>query len=184
MVNTLLRPIVGVVAFGLLSLTLSVSGQAQTDTVSLQAELLKDWTGLKEAMHKIAAEMPADKYGFKPTAGQQSFGERVVHVATTNVYFVSLLGGNATKPTIDSKATSKEAALKAMDDSFDYGTAVLKQQTDQILLQSVANAPKFMGPSSRARMFAFLAGHTWDLYGQMVVYLRLNGLVPPASQKM
>jgi hypothetical protein len=41
-----------------------------------------------------------------------------------------------------------------------------------------------MGPSSRARIFAFLSGHTWDLYGQMVVYLRLNNLVPPASQKM
>jgi uncharacterized damage-inducible protein DinB len=134
-------------------------------------------------MHKIAAEMPADKYGFKPTPGQQSFGERTVHVATTNVYFFSLLGGNATKPTIDAKATTKEAALKALDDSFDYGIAVLKQQTDQSLLQSVASAPKFMGPSSRARVVAFTAGHTWDMYGQMAVYLRLNGQVPPASQQ-
>ena len=48
----------------------------------------------------------------------------------------------------------------------------------------MASAPKFMGPSSRARIIAFLAGHTWDIYGQMAVYLRLNGQVPPASQKM
>jgi uncharacterized damage-inducible protein DinB len=183
MAKTLLRTIMGVFAFGLL--TLSTSGQvhAQMDGVSLQAELLKDWTGLKDTMHKIAAEMPADKYGFKPTPAQQSFGERTVHVATTNVYFLSLLGGNATKPTIDAKATSKEAALKALDDSFDYGIAILKQQTDQSLLQSVASAPKFMGPSSRARIIAFTAGHTWDMYGQMAVYLRLNGQVPPASQQ-
>jgi len=180
--NTMLRSMLGVFVFGFLSL--SALGQAQTENVSLQTELLKDWTGLKDTMHKIAAEMPPDKYSFKPTPEQQTFGERTVHVATTNVYFLSLLGGTATKPTIDPKATSKDAALKALDESFDYGTAILKQQTDQALMQSVAAAPKFMGSSSRARLIAFLAGHTWDIYGQMAVYLRLNGRVPPASQKM
>jgi len=180
--KTLLRTIVGVFLFG--SLPLSAFGQAQPEKVSLQAELLKDWVALKDTMHKIAAEMPADKYGFKPTPEQQTFGERTVHVATANVYFLGLFGGSATKPTIDPKATSKEAALKALDDSFDYGTAILKQQTDQTLLLAVASPPKFMGPSSGARIIAFLTGHTWDIYGQMVVYLRLNGRVPPASQKM
>jgi len=181
--NTMLRSIVvGVFVFGFLSL--SAFGQTPTANASLQAELLKDWTGLKDTMHKIAADMPADKYSFKATEAEETFGERTVHVAATNVYFLGLLGGSATKPAVDPKATSKEAALKALDDSFDYGTAILKQQTDQTLMQSVASAPKFMGPSSRARIFAFLAGHTWDIYGQMVVYLRLNGRVPPASQKM
>lgn len=51
-------------------------------------------------------------------------------------------------------------------------------------MQPVASPPKFMGPSSRARIISFLVGHTWDIYGQMAVYLRLNGRVPPASQKM
>jgi uncharacterized damage-inducible protein DinB len=180
--NTIFRTIVAVFVFGFLSL--SSPGQAQTAQVSLQAELLKDWIGLKDTMHKIAAEMPADKYGFKPTPGQESFGERTVHVATTNVYFMSLFGGTAAKPTIDPKATGKDAALKALDDSFDYGAQVLKQQTDQTLMQSLASAPKFMGPSSGARIISFLTGHTWDIYGQMAVYLRLNGHVPPASQKM
>jgi uncharacterized damage-inducible protein DinB len=101
------------------------------------------------------------------------------------VYFLSLLGGTAVpKPTIDPKATTKDAAIKALDDSFDYGAALLKQQTDQTLLQAVASPPKFLGPSSRTRIITFLVGHTWDIYGQMVVYLRLNGHVPPASQKM
>ena len=63
--KTMLRAIVGVFVFGFLSL--SALGQAQTANVSLQSELLNDWIGLKETMHKIAAEMPADKYGFKPT---------------------------------------------------------------------------------------------------------------------
>jgi uncharacterized damage-inducible protein DinB len=177
----------GVFAFALVlnSFSLSVPGraQAQAQSVSLQAEVLKDWTALKDSMHKIAAEMPADKYTFKPTDGQQTFGERVVHVATANVFFLGLLGGNAPKPAIDPKVTTKDAALKALDDSFDYGAAVLKEQTDQTLIQPVASPPKFLGPSTRTRVMTFLVGHTQDIYGQLAVYLRLNGQVPPASQK-
>jgi uncharacterized damage-inducible protein DinB len=179
---TMLRAIAGVLALGLVSW--SATGHAQTTTVSQQAELLKDWSALKDTMHKIAAEMPADKYGFKPTEAQQTFGERTVHVASSNVYFFSLLGATAPKPTIDPKATTKDAALKALDDSFDYGIAVLKEQTDQTLPQPVGAPPKFMGPSSRERVVTFVMGHTWDIYGQMVVYLRMSGHVPPASQKM
>jgi uncharacterized damage-inducible protein DinB len=180
---TRLRAVASVVAFGFISLF--AASRAQTQDVSLQAEVLKDWLALKETMHKIAAEMPADKYSFRPTEGQQTFGERTVHIASVNVFLLSALGGAATqKPTIDPKVTTKDAAIKALDDSFDYGAALLKQQTDQTLLQPVASPPKFLGPSSRARIVTFLVGHTWDIYGQLAVYLRLNGHVPPASQRM
>jgi uncharacterized damage-inducible protein DinB len=163
---------------------LCAPASAQTQQASLQAELLKDWSALKATMHAIAAEMPAEKYTFRPTPGQQTFGERTVHVAGANVELLSMLGGKTPKPAIDTKATAKDAALKAMDESFDYGTALLKEQTDETLRQLVASPPQFMGPSSRARIVTFLAGHTWDIYGQMAVYLRLNGLVPPASRRM
>jgi len=176
-----LRAIAGMLALALISM--SSSSPAQAQSVSLQAEVLKDWTSLKDTMHKIAAEMPPDKFTFKPTDGQQTFGERVVHVASSNVFFLGLLGGSAPKPTIDQKATTKDAAIKAMDDSFDYGIAVLKEQTDQAMVQAIASPPKFLGPSTRARVMTFVTGHTQDIYGQLVVYLRLNGQVPPASKK-
>jgi uncharacterized damage-inducible protein DinB len=151
--------------------------------VSVQAEMLQDWTALKTSMMKIADEMPADKFSFKPTPAQQSYGERVLHVAQVNDRFLGLVGGKAVAPTADAAATSKEASMKAMADSFDYGAALLKEQTDQTMLQGVPMPPRFLGPSSRARMFTFLIGHTWDIYGQMAVYLRLSGKVPPASQR-
>jgi len=44
-------------------------------------------------------------------------------------------------------------------------------------------APEPLGPSSKARVIYFLLGHTWDIYGQMAVYLRLNGIVPPRSDR-
>jgi uncharacterized damage-inducible protein DinB len=180
---TSLRAIAGISVFGCIAVF--GAGRVQTQNVSLQAEVLKDWSALKTTMHQIAAEMPADTYAFRPTDAQQSFGERVVHIAAVNVALLDSLDGAATaKPTIDPKATAKDAALKALDDSFNYGAALLKQQSDQTLLQPVASPPKFLGPSSRARIITFLVGHSWDVYGQLVVYLRLNGHVPLASQKM
>ena len=151
--------------------------------VSVQAEMLKDWSDLKATMMKIADEMPADKYSFKSTPAQQSYGERVLHIAQVNDRFLAAVGGKAVAPTADAAATGKEASMKAMADSFDYGIALLKEQTDATMIQGVAMPPRFLGPSSRARMYTFLIGHTWDIYGQMVVYLRLNGKVPPASQR-
>lgn len=150
---------------------------------SIQAEMLKDWTDLKATMDKIAAAMPDDKFSFKATPAQQTFGERVLHVAQVNAGLLRLLGGKAAAPTTAATATTKAAAIKAMDDSFDYGIALLKEQTDQTMMQAVANPPPFLGPSSRARVITGLMGHTWDIYGQLAVYLRLAGGVPPASQR-
>ena len=53
---------------------------------------------------------------------------------------------------------------------------------DNTTIQATVQAP-FMGPSTRARVLFFLNSHTQDIYGQMAVYLRLNGVVPPASQR-
>jgi uncharacterized damage-inducible protein DinB len=158
------------------------SSSAQTP-VSLKAEMLKDWSDLKATTVKLANEMPADKYGFKPTPAQQSFGERVVHIAQVGNRFLGSVGGKTAAPTLDAKAAaaSRDAAVKALSDFFDYGTALLNEQTDQTMLQPVM-AP-FIGASSRARVYTFLIGHTWDIYGQMAVYLRLSGGVPPASQR-
>ena len=168
----------GVVAALLAVATLRPAAQSAT----IQSDALKDWTNMKDTMAKIANAMPEDKFGFKPTPAQRSFGEQILHVAGANVGIIRTLGGKAAAPAINDKATSKADTIKAMSDSFDYGTALLNEQTDQTMAASI-QGPPWMGPSTRARIYAFLIGHTQDTYGQMVVYLRLNGLVPPASQR-
>ena len=160
-----------------------INNPAAQPSLSIQAEMLKDWTGLKDTMDKIAREMPEDKFGYKSTPAQRSYAEQITHIAQANMGLLQSIGGRAPAPTVDLKATGKTAAIQAMDASFDYGTALLKEQTDQTMLQAAQNPPRFLGPSTRARIFTFLIGHTWDIYGQMAVYLRLNGLVPPASQR-
>ena len=62
-------------------------------TASIQAEMLKDWTDLKETLMKIANEMPAEGYSFKPTPPQETFGRRVVHIGAGANRFLQLLGG-------------------------------------------------------------------------------------------
>jgi uncharacterized damage-inducible protein DinB len=150
-------------------------------SASIQAEMLKDWTGLKDTIVKIANEMPEDKYSYKSTPAQRDYGAQVVHIAQVNMAFLRAFGGKTPAPTIDMKATGKAATMKALADSFDYGIALIKEQTDQTMLETV-QAP-FIGPLTRARVVTFLIGHTWDIYGQMAVYLRLNDKVPPASQR-
>ena len=159
------------------------AGTAHTiaQSASVQSELVKDWTNQKDLMTKIADAMPEDKFSYKSTPAQRSYGEQILHIAGANVGLFKTLGGKAEAPTINAKATSKAEIMKALTDSYDYGLAVLKEQTDQTMLQAV-QGPRFLGSSTRARIASFAMSHAMDIYGQMAVYLRLNGIVPPASR--
>ncbi len=151
-------------------------------TASIQADFLKDVQAQKDMLVKIAQAMPEDKFSFKATPAERSYGEQIMHIAQVNVMLAKTLGARAAAPAVNMKATSKADTIKALTDSFDYTIAVVKEQTDQTMVGTI-QGPPWMGPSTRARMIEFLIGHTQDIYGQMVVYLRLNGLVPPASQR-
>ena len=167
---------------GLILLVLAATAiKPAAQSLSLQAEMLKDWNDLKGTMAKIAAAMPEDKFTYKSTEAQRDYGQQILHIAQVNFKILQAVGAKTAAPNIDLKATTKAGIIKAMDDSFDYGAAILKEQTDQTMLQAAAMPPGFMGASTRSRIFTFLIGHTWDIYGQMAVYLRLNGVVPPAS---
>jgi len=155
---------------------------AAAQSATLNAELLKDWLDMKTTLVKLANAMPEDKYSFKTTPPQRDFGQQVLHIATGNVINLNFLRGKATPPVINRDAKSKADVIKAMTDSFDYGEALIKEQTPASLFE-VVQTNQFLGPSSRARVIYFLLGHSWDIYGQMVVYLRLNGGIPPASQR-
>jgi uncharacterized damage-inducible protein DinB len=149
----------------------------------VQSEALRDWVGMKDRMMKIADAMPAEKFGYKSTPAQRSYAEQVMHVVIVDNQVLRLLRPATPAPATNPSATAKADVLKALSDSFDWGTTTIKEQSDQTMLQveQVPAALQFLGPSTRYRVVSFLLGHTWDIYGQMAVYLRLNGIVPPAS---
>jgi len=166
------------VGFALLLSTSNATAQSST----LNRELLKDWIDMKETLVKLANAMPEDRFAFKTTPAQRDFGQQVLHIAGGNVINLNFLRGKAMPPAINRNAKAKAEIIKAMIDSFDYGEALIKEQTPESMFE-VVQTNQFLGPSSRARVIYFLIGHSWDIYGQMVVYLRLNGGVPPASQR-
>ena len=165
--------------------TVAMAAVASAQGVSIRDGALKDWTAQRDTLLKIANAMPEDKFGFRPTPAQRTWGEQILHIAQANVIQMGRLGSKAPAPAVDMKATSRAEILKALTDSFDYGTAGLREQTDETMLQQAASTrfDQFMGPSARVRVVYYVIGHTWDIYGQMAVYLRLNGITPPASQR-
>jgi uncharacterized damage-inducible protein DinB len=154
---------------------------APAASATILGDLLKDWERQKETMMQIADAMPEDKFGYKSTPPQRSYGEQVMHIATVNVDVLKWIGGQTPAPSFTAEsAKTKADMLKAMAESYEYGAALLKEQTDTTITQTIDG--RFLGPSTRARVFWFLLGHSMDIYGQMAVYLRLNGIVPPASR--
>jgi uncharacterized damage-inducible protein DinB len=133
-------------------------------------------------MMAIASAMPEEKFTYKSTPAQRDYGQQIMHVASGNMAYLRFFGGKATAPAFDRNARSKAQILQALAASFDFGDALIREQTDESMLQ-IVQTNQFLGPSSKARVIYFLIGHTWDIYGQMAVYLRLNGIVPPRSDR-
>ena len=106
---------------------------AIAQTATLSADVAKDWKAQRETMMRIADAMPEDKFGFKATPPQRSWGEQVLHVAGGNLFLMRFLNGKtpalpvntADMATFGLKASTKAEYLKALSDSFDYGDAEL-----------------------------------------------------------
>lgn len=165
----------------LIAVTVVATSHPAAQAPSLRAELIKDLTSQRDRMAAIADAMPADKFGYKSTDAQRTYGQQILHVAGANVMLFKAMGATGVAPTINQEATDKAEILKALADSYDFGIAGLNAQTDAGMMEAV-QGPAFLGSSSRVRLANFAMVHAMDIYGQMAVYLRLNGIVPPASR--
>lgn len=136
-----------------------------------------------------AEAMPESKYSYVPTTGNfegvRTFGEQVKHVACAHFAFFNEMEGKTPPEHCEkggpSKAATKAELLKYLRDSFDYGDKVLATLTPQNALDRVEGP--YAGPNTRLGMAMAAIWHITDHYGQLVVYLRLNGIVPPITQQ-
>lgn len=150
---------------------------------TLSGDMLNDLDRTRELVLNLVDAMPEDKFGFKPTPEQQSFGERVMHIVQADGFILATLAGKTPAPKINLKATSKPDILAALRQHYDWQQALMKEFNDQQLVERIT-PPGFLGTSaSRVRVFYYSLQHTQDIYGQLVVYLRLNGVTPPASRR-
>jgi uncharacterized damage-inducible protein DinB len=140
---------------------------------------------LSEEVVGAADAMPADKYDFVPTAGKfdgvRSFGAQVQHIAEANYFFFSGFGLSGAPDDAKLKALkSKDELVQALKDSFAFAQKGIDTITPQNAFTTVGSGKMQM---TRAAWATFCLAHSMDHYGQMVEYLRMNGIVPPASQK-
>jgi DinB superfamily len=128
-----------------------------------------------------ADEMPADKYGYKPTDAQVPFGHWVSHATAANNIICARLTG-ATAPDAGVKETDpKDKLIDALKKSFDYCTAQLPKLQDSQMGEEI----EWFGGRKITKGAATLAlSADWaDHYSQMSSYLRMNGLLPPTAKK-
>jgi len=142
-----------------------------------------------------AEAMPEDKYGFTPVSlniqssdykGVRTFAEEVKHVATANYAFWGSITGDpmlagTTGPNGPDSIKSKAEIIKYLKDSFAIGHKAAAMLTPDNILGTV-KIPFLPNPVSRLWVSTFAVAHGFDHYGQMVEYLRMNGIVPPASR--
>ena len=159
---------------------MTAPGQAAQNPMATQFRSLEQF--LSRNLTEAAEEMPADKYGFKPTPAQQGFGEVVAHLAGGNDMLCGAVTGQ--KPPERAKLTpadDKEKLVAGLKDSFEFCASALAQLDDTHYADSV---PFFGGRKvTRARALLIAVDDWADHYSQMAIYLRLNGLLPPTAKR-
>jgi len=199
----MMRMKLGCLAFGLLALALSGAAQekAQEKQETKKAPKKEDHrtvtqvldrtvTNLERDFVPAAEAMPEDKYGFAPTNGDfkgvRDFGQQIKHVAAVNYELGAALLEE--KPPVDvgdeagpASVITKADVLKYLRDSFVYVHKAVQTVNDKNLVGTV-KSPFGEGSVTRLGLATSIAWHGFDHYGQMVEYLRMNGIVPPASR--
>lgn len=173
------RPALVVVALAALTLQAPLAAQDSP----LSTEVKRDYSAVRDYFLRAAEEMPDTLYPFRPTRSVRTFAQQVAHVADDQYNLCAPARGEVRKAAytaIEDSLSTKAALLPALRDAFSYCDAAYAALTD-------ASGAQMTGGAKGRTRFGYLnwnMWHTWEHYGNVVVYLRLNGLVPPSSQPM
>jgi uncharacterized damage-inducible protein DinB len=143
--------------------------------------VLDSWNEIGRKLTAMAEDFPEDKYDFKPTPAQRSFAEQLLHAAGSCYYFTNPVMGEK-PPAEDPKREqykSKADVVAFVKKSFADGAAAIQSKGEKGLMETVVYGDQ------KARVIDIAYGiieHSGEHYGQLVVYYRLAGLVPPESR--
>lgn len=167
------------------------ASQAQQPAPTIASVLDRDISGVEKQIVDVAEAMPEDKYNFSPETlnipgadykGVRTFAVQVKHVAASNYFIWSPLTGDKLPQGLKDgngpeNLKTKADIIKFLKDSFALGHKAAATLTTENMLQNPGTSK-----STRLRLATFGVAHAFDHYGQMVEYLRMNGIVPPASR--
>lgn len=125
-----------------------------------------------------AKQMPEEFYTFRPTPEVRSFGELMLHIAESNFEMTAIAKGD-TAPILEVVPTKAEV-IKTLEASFDYSAKARESMTKE----QEETMVKFMGGTQPAgNVLDFSVFHSLQHYGNVIVYMRLKGLIPPSTQE-
>ncbi len=184
----------GLIACGMLLLAVGAVAQANKPKEERRTvTMVLDHTvsNLEEEFIPAAEAMPEDKFGFAPTDGEfkgvRTFAQQIKHVAAVNYELGAAILEQKSPVDIGEEAgpasiTTKADILKYLKESFAYVHKAIATINEKNEVETV-RSPFGEGKVSRLGLATSVAWHGYDHYGQMVVYLRMNGIVPPASRR-
>jgi len=169
----------------------SSAPQSQQSTPTIASTVDREISGIERQLVEVAEAMPEDKFNFSPESlnlpgsdyqGVRTFAVQLKHVASSNYFIWSPLTGDKVPERIKdgngpADLKTKADIIKFLKDSFALGHKAAATLTAENMLQTTGNSK-----STRMHLAEFGVAHAYDHYGQMVEYLRMNGIVPPASR--
>lgn len=165
--------------------------QTQQARPTVASTVDRDISAVEKLVAEAAEAMPEEKFNFSPEnlnlsgseyKGVRTFAMEVKHIATSNWFIWSALTGEKLPEGLNdgngpAGLKSKPEIIKFLKDSFALGHRAAATLTTENMLQTIRN-----GQTTRLSRATFGVAHAYDHYGQMVEYLRMNGIVPPASR--
>lgn len=177
--NTMKTPMKHLLGVAALALFATVAASAQSNPVVSTVQHM-----LRRDQHNLVASaqfMPADKYSYRPTAGQMTFGHLIDHIGRSNFFMCSKIAGSPVPHHANATpASSKGELIAQMDASFRYCQQVLAKTKDSELSQPI----HLFGPREVPKAAAVIGVATdmADHYAQAAGYLRMNGILPPSAR--
>jgi uncharacterized damage-inducible protein DinB len=152
--------------------------------VGLSQAVLDQWNDVARKLIAMSEDFPEDKYDFKPTPGQRSFAEQLLHAAGANYFFTNLVKGEkppAQEDPARANFKTKAEVVAYVKKSMEDGAATIKAKGDAGMAGMMVDPFE----NKQVRVFDWAYGfieHMGEHYGQLAVYYRVAGLVPPESR--
>ena len=153
---------------------------AVADSDPLSREAVPDYRIVRDYIVRAAEKMPEEGYSFKPTPEIRNFGQLIGHIADDQYRYCAAARGDTRSTKFETNTPPKAEMLTALKAAFAYCDATYDAMNDGLATRMVI----FSGRSvPELTVLTRHAGHAWEHYGNVVIYMRLKGLVPPSSEK-
>lgn len=169
-------------AVPMLFLALPAGAVAQSGNGNPVSTSLEGLYGItKQHVMATADVVPENLYGYRPTEEVRTMGQILAHVANSQFFFCSAAAGEQSpqQENLEETRTTKAQIVDALNASFAYCDRVHGGMTDA---RGAEMRDFFSGPMAASAILAFNAAHNYEHYGNLVTYMRINGIVPPSSR--